>query len=341
MANSNSDKNKDRLMKKVGVVYFKESGNVGDDVQTLCMVELIQRLDPKVQIELVDRESLNNAATANLDGLIVNGWFMDKPQNWPPNNSKILFVSMHINSQNGASQIMQKPDFLGFYKNYEPIGCRDKGTRDRFRALGIQAYFSGCATLTLKARPRKKEKEGLLAIDPFYKVVNNRKYQMWRLKQLISKKELANCELLSNDSPGLVDLDTNVRLANARKYVNRIADASCVITSRIHAALPALAVETQVIFIDAGYDRSPEYRDRFDGIIDFFNVIDGDNFRFVGRSLIAKIKRALLLDKLFDNQSRHKVLIEARADRGEQSKGGVQRIQKEIEGTVKKFLTSL
>ena len=330
-------------MKKVGIVYFKNSGNIGDDVQTLAMYDLVRRIQPDVDIKWVDRESLDGPEVNELDGLIVNGWFMDHPENWPPNNSNVLVVSMHINSQNGASRLMQREELNSFYKLHEPIGCRDGGTAKRFQSLGVEAYFSGCATLTLQASgsSNRNVPGEVLAIDPFYKVVNTTAYQKWRLSQILSKEEWARCSLISNDWPLLNESSQAQRLLDARAYLERIAAAECVITSRIHAALPALAVGTPVYFVDAGYDRSPAHRDRFEGIVDLFNVIKGDHFRFIGRKRSGKLLRWIKVDRLLDRQNRAHVWEEAKQNRKEGAQPEVLDIQKNIEGAVRTFLTSL
>ena len=45
--------------KKIGIVFYNQSINIGDDVQTLAMMELVQRVDRNIEIVLVDREHLN------------------------------------------------------------------------------------------------------------------------------------------------------------------------------------------------------------------------------------------------------------------------------------------
>ncbi|MHB9292886.1 hypothetical protein Holit_01999 [Hollandina sp. SP2] len=44
---------------------------------------------------------------------------------------------------------MLSPAGIKYLKKHEPIGCRDYGTVKLLGKYGINAYFSGCLTLTL------------------------------------------------------------------------------------------------------------------------------------------------------------------------------------------------
>lgn len=73
---------------------------------------------------------------------------MHYPENWPPSKQIIpLFVALHINS-NFKEQLLSAKS-IEYLKKYEPIGCRDYYTMNILRAKGIDAFFSGCMTLTL------------------------------------------------------------------------------------------------------------------------------------------------------------------------------------------------
>ncbi|HEY0092602.1 MAG TPA: polysaccharide pyruvyl transferase family protein, partial [Flavobacterium sp.] len=62
------------------------------------------------------------------------------------------------------------------------------------------------------------------------------------------------------------------KFAMAEDLLNKYARAKLVITSRIHCALPCLAMGTPVIFVN-GFDSFVDSC-RFDGILDLFNRID-------------------------------------------------------------------
>lgn len=327
--------------KKIGVVVYNQSRNIGDDVQTLAMMELVRRINTDVEIVLVDREHLNDDSVRELDGLIVSGWFMDHPHNWPPNNDNILFVSFHVNSQNGASEVIQSKNVAKDYLPFTPIGCRDNGTRRRFESIEVEAYFSGCATLTIEPTSERKPDGGILAIDPFYKVENNMTYQNWQLKKLLTKKDFERCKLVSNDWLQLPTISLEMRLKNAKSYLQEIQNSEYVITSRIHAALPAVALGTPVFFIDAGYDRNEKYRDRFDGLLELFNVIDASSFPLSSRKPWAKACRILGAHKVVGMANKSTVLINAIQNQQSLPIEKALSIKNQIERRVKAFVEAI
>ena len=69
------------------------SRNIGDYIQTKAVIDMIHPINHKV----LDREGLNKFKGSKLK-TIINGWFMENPKNWPPNNNiSPLFISFHIN----------------------------------------------------------------------------------------------------------------------------------------------------------------------------------------------------------------------------------------------------
>ena len=79
---------------EIGGLGFSGSRNIGDYIQTKAVIDILN----KQNIKILEREELNNY---NGDPIktIINGWFMEKPNNWPPSeNITPLFISFHINS---------------------------------------------------------------------------------------------------------------------------------------------------------------------------------------------------------------------------------------------------
>ena len=116
--------------------------NIGDYIQALAATQFLPHIDG-----FVDRDTDLDKVTEKTV-LIMNGWFMYLPNNWPPSkNVYPLFVAFHINSN--VKDALTSPDSITYLKDNEPIGCRDKNTVDLLRKKGVEAYFSGCLTLTL------------------------------------------------------------------------------------------------------------------------------------------------------------------------------------------------
>ena len=87
---------------KYGTVIYSNSHNYGDDLQTIAASRLLPKID-----YYLDRENLNFKITSDKIKLITNGWFMDKPFNWPPtDNIHPLFISFHITHNNNCNKLL-------------------------------------------------------------------------------------------------------------------------------------------------------------------------------------------------------------------------------------------
>src|SRR5215210_5881842 len=106
--------------------------------------------------------------------MIMNGWFMHNPENWPPSENIVpLFTSIHINPDIGERMLSEKAIeyFKNYVKKYGPVGARDKGTERLLKSKGIAAYFSGCLTLTLgKTYKHNPKSENICFVDAHHEV---------------------------------------------------------------------------------------------------------------------------------------------------------------------------
>lgn len=292
----------------VGVIWVRDSINVGDDIQTIAISELVKSIEPQANVILFDRESLGSADFQTLSYLIVTGWFLKKPEGFPDSfqNVKPLFISFHLTSSNGVPGKVLNDDRRELWRLHQPIGCRDRGTMRSFQAAGIDAYFSACATLTLQPRTTSGTREPYVLIaDPFY-YASKGNYERHQVSRLLGKnfpwqvKEVANTDLARPGKP------VEQRMKEAQTLLDQVSNAQFVITSRIHIALPALAMGTNVVFIHAGYDRNAHHdNDRFDGILELFHVVPGNHFWASSRKPIGKLIRATGVYKLQKSDISH------------------------------------
>jgi hypothetical protein len=127
-----------------------------------------------------------------------------------------------------------------------PAGCRDLHTVRLLQRYGIDAEFSGCPTQTLpnlKGWPRK----GKMAID------------------CTPPEGETGWEMATHRVPQLSGLSTEGRLDVAEQWASRLASREVVMTTRLHAALPALASgvpEVRVIV-----DTNTPNPERWDGFL--------------------------------------------------------------------------
>lgn len=204
--------------------------------------------------------------------VVLNGYFTSNPDSWPPSDClDPLFVSFHVadvfypgypnpgpSYPRAAVDVLLQDEIKSYYKSYEPIGCRDFVTRDRFVNLGVKAYFSACLTLTLK-RWIFERRDHICLVDP-----------CCELGEILSSmpKSLAEKAIIISHDFDAKNLDVDARFALARKLLECYQTASLVITSRIHCALPCLAFGTPLIFVPPTLDKS-----RLPGLIQLLNCV--------------------------------------------------------------------
>lgn len=277
---------------KYGLLSYKESKqvfNVGDNIQSLAAKQYLPRVDT-----YINRENLADYGGERTK-LIMNGWFTHNHHNWVPNgNIDPLFISFHMN--NTAAPFMLSEKGIAYLKKHQPIGCRDQFTADTLLAKGIDAYFSGCLTLTLDTYKVNDSERGddIYIVDPLYsyptweKVTYNlkrfiRSFQSGKVFRIADKKKhlqgFIDADLLKsakyvNQEPPSGKYTEQEKFQMAEDLLRKYAKAKLVITSRIHCALPCLAMGTPVIFVN-GFDSFVDSC-RFDGILELFNRIDID-----------------------------------------------------------------
>ncbi|WP_430813431.1 polysaccharide pyruvyl transferase family protein [Carboxylicivirga sp. RSCT41] len=263
--------------------------NLGDYVQSLAARQF--HADSPF---LINREKLNQYDGDKVK-LIMNGWFTHNLRNWIPSQDiDPLFVSFHLNSS--AAPFLLDDNSVSYLKEHAPIGCRDKFTVELLKEKGVDAYFTGCLTLTLDnyAVPDTERGDDIYIVEPFFNyptfktvttepkqflrsVLNGDVFKIFKkrrfIKKIIDKDLLKTAKFRRHVLPNIGESDIE-KFELAETYLKEYAKAKLVITSRIHCALPCLAMGTPVIFIHSF--NSEVDTCRFEGIIDLFNRIDVD-----------------------------------------------------------------
>lgn len=274
---------------KYGLLTYtgQRTYNVGDYVQSLAARQYLPRVD-----QFMNRETLGEYS-GDPTKLIMNGWWTHNIHHWVPSD-KIdpLFVSFHMN--NTAAPFMLSKKGITYLKKHAPIGCRDKFTAQILNEKGIDAYFTGCLTLTLDnyTVDNAERGEDIYIVDPFYNypksddllssvksavrgVMSGEAFQLGKidktLKKIVSPELLKSAKYVTQVLPEGKQTDEE-KFAYAEDCLKKYARAKLVITSRIHSALPCLAMGTPVIFMNAF--NSFVDTCRFDGILELFNRVD-------------------------------------------------------------------
>ena len=109
-------------------------------------------------------------------------------------------------------------------------------------------------------------------------------YKLYSKK--FSKKLLLDAEYVTHWIDVDMKKDNDDKMMEvAEELVKKYASAKLVVTSRIHAGLPALGLETPVIFISEKKILSEKWEfntpGRLDGVLDFFRILSVENGKFV------------------------------------------------------------
>ena len=269
---------------------FSNLVNVGDHIQSLAGQQFLPQVD-----FYVERDRLNDPAYEEAK-IILNGWHTYHSENWPPNpklDPKI--ISFHINP-GLAPAFFSNPKTVAYLKEKGPIGCRDYSTLRLMEEHGIDAYYSFCLTTTLDEKYKTEEKtDKVYLADVFYDydlrtvykanpkklIFHTANGKIFKRLNLPKKKRLlqehVNSDVLQNAE--VIDHIISSKQTSQEKFaigeeiLKKYASAKLVITSRIHAALPCLALGTPVLFLTDGLEKESIHTSRLKGTIDHLNIL--------------------------------------------------------------------
>jgi len=225
---------------KYGLLYYKDTDNIGDDIQTYAQKQFLPRID-----YLIDKEQLNIFVPKEKEyvATIMNAWYLHNKAAWPPSPYiKPLLTSMHfsVNPRLNGGDDYIKGMGAEYLKKYGPVGCRDEETVKRLTNSGIPTYFSGCMTLTIKPFENLERKDYICAVDVDSKVVEKIKASTNREVKVITHK--VNPEEISQKT-------FEQRMLDVEELLKTYAQAHAVVTSRLHTMLPSVAVGTPAILV--------------------------------------------------------------------------------------------
>ena len=255
-------------------ILFANTSNLGDDVQTIAQMQFIPKGSKTI---IVDRENLDKEKRRC--NVIMNGWWMHNDKHFPPHrNVNPLYIAFHIEKKGLVS-----PKAIKHYKKYEPIGCRDLHTMNLLKKNGVDAYFSGCLTLTLKNPFSNPKREGIYIVDAH---LTSKNVYPWGsddlLAALIPKYIRDQAEYIEHEIPDSIDKND---MYARQKYVEenllrKYATAKLVITSRLHCGLPCVAYGTPVILLFKGLQTDNRYGGLKEYLHGYSSVDDKVDFDF-------------------------------------------------------------
>lgn len=272
---------------------YNYTTNLGNEIQSIASRRFLPSVD-----YYVEHEKLEQFDSPDKVKMIMNGWFLDSPTAWPPSD-KIdpLLISMHFSTTSGndRTEVILSDDSKDFFSRYGPVGCRDYATLNFLNENDIDAFFSGCLTLTLDSgnqKPPHDEGNKYIVVNmekpdrviSFLKQKSDKK--IYRIEQdMFPSFEKAFPGSMKMKIFNLTSYYSDLeKLFIAENLLKIYENADCVITDRLHCALPCLAFNTPVMLF-----RERGKKERFDGLSEFifestfeeyennYNIFDVDN----------------------------------------------------------------
>ena len=252
-----------------GAMLYNNSCNLGDNIQTLALLQFLRKKVDLKNIYWVDRDNIGSTIYdikgskisdfkefPNALQLVTNGWFDGRLTKWPPHCKIIpLMLSIHINetdyiladpkykrlaSEMEPTSFFDSVDKINYFYENAPIGCRDSHTIELLNKHNIPNFYSGCLTLTFKRNPSIQRTDKILIVDSHILFSG-------LLKKMVPVDILARAEYRSQALRTL--LPNDLKLEMAQNLLDEYQECKFVITSRLHCALPCLAFGIPVIFI--------------------------------------------------------------------------------------------
>lgn len=248
-----------------------DSMNIGDAVQAIAARQFLPRVD-----FLVERDDFGKMSELDLPKnsklkMIMNGWYIDDGAVFPPpriDGFEPLLISMHVNdiyANNYTAKAFLTDESKKFFQDFAPLGARDTHTEKFLTDNGVDAYFSGCLTLTLTRENSLTQQDHILAVN-----VSDAVYEALcqRTKRPVIRMDVDATQNLSNEE----------MLAMGEYYLVLYQTAHLVVTTRLHATLPTLAMGGNVLFIEETNAVNKDFKTRFSGLHTLVNHLSATEF---------------------------------------------------------------
>ena len=241
---------------KYGCLFWRNTGNLGDDIQTYAQKRFLPQVD-----YLIDRETLSLFSSDKHEKVacIMNGWYLyDEALAWPPSDDVVPFLaSVHFSPKlSFFAEDAPRDGRIEYFQQYGPVGCRDQSTLALMEKKGVPAYFSGCLTLT---------------IQPFENVAPNGEIILVdvpkEIEEYFSQKGIP-VEVCTHEDQKLYEQSFDFRMQRVEQQLKRYQGAKLVITTRLHCCMPCLALGTPVLLLYEGFES-----ERYEGLRQYARVV--------------------------------------------------------------------
>ena len=220
---------------KLSSFSYSKSTNIGDEIQTIAAMHAIKKLGYSFD-GFVDRNDFTPTRTVNI---LMNGFFhADELPRFLDERVRPIVSNIHISRHPPLyrkAPLAVDAEPLRGYHAFEPLGVRDRATLALLQGMGFDAFFNYCLTLTFDKRDASITGDRIFIVD-----LDN----MLPLPKHIRNQHI---EYINQDSPQIYSHET--KMAMAGELLERYrTQAKLVITSKLHCALPCIAMGIPVIF---------------------------------------------------------------------------------------------
>ena len=224
--------------------------NFGDDIQSIAIERLYARMgiatDQIVHVPYQDLRSYDGDYLA-----LPMNMFGTKDDIFPL-SPKIIPLFIGFNYVSGRLQ-----EHADYFRAHAPIGCRDEYTLRVMRQAGIEAYLSGCLTITLQRRRPAPNASRIFLVDAPQGVLEHVPTHLrGRIEQLTHEVEVSEADLAAAGA--------GATRRHAQALLDRYADeAALVVTARLHCAAPCMAMGIPTVMAKNNIDINLSWMDRF------------------------------------------------------------------------------
>lgn len=161
-----------------------------------------------------------------------------------------VFLSVYCTSK----QYLKMKDF---WTKYGPIGCRDESTMRAMRRKGYDAYLLGCITMLFPKRECTPNTPHVFLVDVYPKALD------YIPKELMKSAEYITHDIAIDKKTPKDQLAKSMQEKTMEIYSRYKKEATLIVTSRLHCAVPCIAMGIPTIVVKNGFDERFGWLDKF------------------------------------------------------------------------------
>jgi hypothetical protein len=219
-------------MKPDLALYSYGSNNIGDDMQSLVLRRWLGYREDEILFYDRDRHTFRGEPRSDSIQLLINGFIGQGALPIPEtleHDIHPVFLAIHMADVNHDN-----PGKLNQLRKYAPVGCRDKQALRECAKFGVPAYFAGCLTILCEPADLSQDID-ILLVD-----INPRRLPALPERRVIRYSSNMNVPR---------ETSFEVRREMCLRRWELLSRSRLVVTSKLHAAMPAIGMGRPVIFI--------------------------------------------------------------------------------------------